>query len=117
VIANSTLTQDEASALNSIINNINNPRLLGDDKTTGNEGTNLSPSNSPAKNKSKTSTTSTKDADGTHQSYGAKKSSKKQSKSSERTPLALKPGKYLNHPSVESAAKPTPPHDHNYKRS
>jgi hypothetical protein len=110
--SNSTLTQEEATDLNSIINVINNPRLLGDDEKA-HASKDSTPSNSPAKKKTKTSTLQTKDAGSTP---GVKKTSKKRAKSSDRTPSALKPGKYSSRPETDTPEVASPPHDHKYKK-
>ena len=108
------LSQDDSSNINEILNGINNPRLLQDtvDQNTETEG---SPSNSPAKKKSKPSSPE-KNESATTSSNAHKKRTKKRS-SSTNPASVLKPSKYSTSPgSSTDKHPPTPPHIHKNRK-
>lgn len=108
------LSQEDSSNINDILNGINNPRLLQDA-----EGQDIvpegSPSNSPAKKKSKPSSPE-KQESVIPSSNSHKKRTKKRS-SSTNPASVLKPSKYSTSPGPsEDKLPPTPPHIHKNRK-
>jgi hypothetical protein len=109
------LSQEDPTNINDILNGINNPRLLQDPITQETE-TEPSPSNSPAKKKSKPSSPDKLPPSTSRDTNSHKKRTKKRASSSNPSSV-LKPSKYSTTPG-QSAEKPTPepPHVHRNRK-
>jgi hypothetical protein len=109
------LSQEDSSSINEILNGINNPRLLQDPSTQENE-TEISPSNSPAKKKSKPSSPDKLHNAPSNATNSQKKRTKKRSSSTNPTSV-LKPSKYSTTPDQPvDTPTPAPPHIHKNRK-
>jgi len=112
-IDSTTLTQDEATNINEIISEINNPGLLQDSPSRVENSHSNSPSNSPAKKKSKPSESESVDP---QKGNSQKRRPKKRSSQTATSPAsALRTSKYSNLNASEKDSAPAP-HEHKHKK-
>jgi hypothetical protein len=106
------MSQDESNDINTLISEINNPRLLDENPPSSTQNDNKSPSSSPASKKPKPSTSPQKEKEKPTELMSAhKKRSKKRSSSSTTPASVLKPSRYSG---PAPAAQPEPLHSHKH---